>query len=162
LVRSQKLGRLVPGFVAHDAFNLAVELPVRGGASWESVPARLLGGLLMGLALLTVAQDANVDATVLGGGAQIEPLARRVWTVDLAVEVPAMLAGGVLLWRRQPLGYVAAAGLLFQYGLTPRAHGHPGPPARLHQRALGHQHHRRRPGVRRGLLRGPWRFSHGT
>jgi sulfite exporter TauE/SafE len=30
-----------------------------------------------------------------------------------------MLVGGVLLWRHRPLGYVADAGLLFQYGLTP-------------------------------------------
>jgi hypothetical protein len=27
----------------------------------------------------------------------------------------------VLLWRRHPLGYVGAAGLLLQYGLTPLA-----------------------------------------
>ena len=30
-----------------------------------------------------------------------------------------MLTGGVLLWRRHPLGYVVGAGLLLQYGLTP-------------------------------------------
>lgn len=30
-----------------------------------------------------------------------------------------MLTGGVLLWRRHPLGYVVGAGQLLQYGLTP-------------------------------------------
>jgi len=30
-----------------------------------------------------------------------------------------VLTGGVLLWRRHPLGYVVGAGLLLQYGLTP-------------------------------------------
>jgi hypothetical protein len=35
------------------------------------------------------------------------------------LEVPAVLVGGVLLKRRHPLGYVAGAGLLLQFGLTP-------------------------------------------
>jgi hypothetical protein len=29
-----------------------------------------------------------------------------------------VIVGGALLWRRQPLGYVAGAGLLLQYGLS--------------------------------------------
>ena len=32
-----------------------------------------------------------------------------------------MLIGGVLLWRRHPLGYISSVGLLLQYGLTPLA-----------------------------------------
>jgi uncharacterized membrane protein (DUF485 family) len=40
--------------------------------------------------------------------------------VDLSVEVPSVLLGG-LLWWRTPLGYAVAAGLLLQYGLTPVA-----------------------------------------
>jgi hypothetical protein len=42
-----------------------------------------------------------------------------VWIVDLTIEVPAVLIGGVLLWRRATLGYVVGAGLLLQFGLTP-------------------------------------------
>jgi len=84
------------------------------------VPARTVGGILVGLAFLTLAQDAGgAIVTALAGGAPSDPVAHRVWIVDLAVEVPAVLAGGVLLWRRQPLGYVAGAGLLLQFGLTP-------------------------------------------
>ena len=84
------------------------------------VPARAVGGILVGLALLTIGQDGSgAVATALAGGTAGEPLARHVWTVDLAVEVPAVLVGGVLLWRREALGYVAGAGLLFQFGLTP-------------------------------------------
>jgi hypothetical protein len=51
--------------------------------------------------------------------ARLRPSEDHVWNADLAVEVPAVLVGGVLLWRRRPLGYVAGAGLLLQYGLTP-------------------------------------------
>jgi hypothetical protein len=89
-----------------------------------AVPARLVGGLLIGLALLTIAQDASgAIGTALAGRALSDPLARPVWAVDLSVEVPAVLLGGWLLWRRRSLGYVAAAGLLLQYGLTPVALG---------------------------------------
>ena len=37
------------------------------------------------------------------------------------MEVPTILAGGVLVWRRATLGDLAAARLLFQFGLTPLA-----------------------------------------
>ena len=32
-----------------------------------------------------------------------------------------MIAGGLLLWRRRPLGYALSLALLLQYGLTPLA-----------------------------------------
>jgi hypothetical protein len=183
-------GALVPGFQAHDGFNLIVGLPLLLGVVWlahrgslvslllwpgalfyllytyaiylvgapfgplflvyvglvaltafttvflvasldsvavrhklaGSVPARTIGGVLVVLALMTVAQDAGgAIATALAGGTPIEPVARRVWTIDLALEVPAVLAGGALLWRRAPLGYVVGAGLLLQFALTPLA-----------------------------------------
>jgi hypothetical protein len=106
--------------------TLMVVASVDGGAVGArlagGVPARLAGGVLVGLALLTLGQDAGgAVATALAGGSAIDPLARHVWAVDLAVEVPAVLVGGVLLWRRAPLGYVAGAGLLLQFGLTPFA-----------------------------------------
>jgi hypothetical protein len=189
-ITTSTAGILLPGFRAHDAFNLAVALPVllamvwlahRGAliglllwpgvlfyvlytytlylvgapfgplflayvllvvlsgyaligvvASLDSmairarlagaVPARTAGGILVAFALITLAQDgAGAIATVLGGGSSSEPLARHVWTADLAIEVPALLIGGALLWRRFALGYVAGAGLLLQFGLTPVA-----------------------------------------
>jgi hypothetical protein len=87
-----------------------------------AVPVRGAGGLLVALGLMTLGQDAGgALATVFAGGAPLEPLARHVWTADLVLEVPAVLVGGVLLWRRHPLGYVAGAGLLLQFGLTPVA-----------------------------------------
>ena len=183
-------GILIPGFFAHDLFNLVVALPLLLAMLWAArrgslvglllwpgalfyvlytytqyllgapfgplflahillvvlsayatiallasidgdgmrrslgggVPARTAGGILVALALLTIGQDAGgALATVLAGGGAVEPLARSVWTADLAVEVPAVLAGGVLLWQRRPLGYAVGAGLLLQFGLTPIA-----------------------------------------
>jgi hypothetical protein len=84
-----------------------------------AVRPRVVGGLLVGLALLTVGQDGGgAVATALAGGAPIDPLARGVWIADLTLGVPAMLIVGGLLWRRVSLGYVAAAGLLLSFGLT--------------------------------------------
>lgn len=88
----------------------------------SAVPARRVGGLLIGLALLTIAQDASGAITTAASGAVPDhPLARAVWSVDLSIEAPLVLVGGVLLWLRRPIGYVAGAGLLLQYGLTPVA-----------------------------------------
>lgn len=42
---------------------------------------------------------------------------RGQWVVDGALGTPVLLLGGALLWRRAPLGYVAAAGLLLLSGL---------------------------------------------
>jgi hypothetical protein len=85
-----------------------------------AVPARTIGAILIGLAILTLAQDASgAVVTALAGGAPLDPLARHVWIADLTLEVPAMLLAGALLWRHKALGYVAGAGLLLQFGLTP-------------------------------------------
>jgi hypothetical protein len=84
-----------------------------------AVPPRIVGGIVVALALLTIVQDAGgAVATALAGDAPLDPAARGVWTADLTLAVPAMLVVGGLLWRRAALGYVAAAGLLLSFGLT--------------------------------------------
>jgi len=187
-VTKAEAGLLVPGFLAQDAYNLVVGLPILLALLWLAyrgsliglllwpgalfymlytyalylvgapfsvlflfyvalvavsayttigivasidgeqvrqrldgvVPTRTIGGILVGLAVLTLAQDASgAVVTALAGGAPLDPVARHVWIADLALEVPAMLIGGVLLWRHKTLGYVAGAGLLLQFGLTP-------------------------------------------
>jgi hypothetical protein len=83
------------------------------------VRPRLVGSVLVGLALLTLGQDATgAVTTALAGGGPIDPVARGVWIADLTLAVPAMLIVGGLLWRRVSLGYVAAAGLLLSFGMT--------------------------------------------
>jgi len=84
-----------------------------------AVPARIVGGILVALAFLTLAQDAGgAFVTAVSDNAPTDPAARHVWISDLALQAPAVLVAGVLLWRRQALGYVAGAGLLLQYGLS--------------------------------------------
>ena len=84
-----------------------------------AVPARMVGAVLVLLGLLTLAQDATgALLTALADDAPTDPAARHVWIADLVLQAPVVIVGGALLWRRWPLGYVAGAGLLLQYGLS--------------------------------------------
>jgi hypothetical protein len=81
------------------------------------VPARASGGLLVGLTgLFVVINVANI-VTALASRSAGTPDLVPVWIADFVAVVPACLVGGVLLWRREALGYVAGAGLLLQYSL---------------------------------------------
>jgi hypothetical protein len=81
-----------------------------------AVPARVVGGLLTGLTglfiLMNLADIASALITQTPAGAP----SVAAWVGDFAV-IPACLAGGILLWRRHALGYVAAPGLLLLYSL---------------------------------------------
>ena len=78
-----------------------------------AVPERAAGGILAGLGILF---SLRVIVVILGAHLNQTPVA----TTELAVMVadfmisPALIIGGVLLWRREALGYVTGMGLLFQ------------------------------------------------
>jgi hypothetical protein len=68
-----------------------------------TVPARAIGALLVVLGLLTLAQDTTgALVSALADDAPADPAARPVWISDLALQAPAVIVGGALLWRRQP------------------------------------------------------------
>jgi hypothetical protein len=69
--------------------------------------ALILLGVLFGLFVFGAVAGAIVDETPVAAGD------RGVHVADMMI-VPALIGGGYLLWRRQALGYVAGAGLLFQ------------------------------------------------
>ncbi len=81
------------------------------------VPARTAGGILAGLAILLIVRQIAIIVAALTNQTEVDTLERTLWIADFAVGCPALLAGGVLLWRRRALGYVAGAGLLLQYGV---------------------------------------------
>jgi len=83
------------------------------------VPARITGGVMIFLGIATLGQDASGAITAANAAAGTDPVARAIWFADLALEVPAMVLCGFLLWRRRPIAYVVAPGLLLQFGLTP-------------------------------------------
>lgn len=80
------------------------------------VPGRAAGGVLIGLAILFIVMDAYAVIAALLSHTPVDIQTQTPWIVDFIVECPALLIGGVLLWRRTALGYVAGAGLLLQIG----------------------------------------------
>jgi hypothetical protein len=79
------------------------------------VPARASAGILLGLAILIIVRQIAVMVMALAGQAPVDRVELSSWIADFTVAVPLLLGGGSLLWRRQPLGYVAGAGLLLGY-----------------------------------------------
>ncbi|HSJ60811.1 MAG TPA: hypothetical protein VK895_06230, partial [Jiangellaceae bacterium] len=78
---------------------------------FAAAPARGIGGALTVISLLAyVGLFANP-------GAAAELGYRGQWAVDAGLCTPVLLVGGLLLWRRAPLGYVTAAPLLFVSGV---------------------------------------------
>jgi hypothetical protein len=80
----------------------------------QDVPARTTGGFLVALALLFTTLWCALNVSALASGQEVDPVLRVVTTMDLGLQLPALFAGGVLLWRRAALGYVVCGGLLVQ------------------------------------------------
>lgn len=78
----------------------------------SKVHERLAGGVLAGFGLLFFAMRAGVVVQALAGRGQVTPEV-AVAVADLTI-MPLWIAGGISLWRKQPLGYACGAGLLFQ------------------------------------------------
>jgi hypothetical protein len=77
------------------------------------VPDRLCGGILAGLGLLFLLRAA---AVLIGAVASQTPLGETevaLNSTDFLI-TPIWLICGLLLWRREPLGYVTGLGVLFQ------------------------------------------------
>ncbi len=77
----------------------------------NQVSERLTGGILAGLGALFLVRSGSVIADAAVGGAAVAPTDLAVGIADFLVS-PVWVIGGVLLWRRQALGYVLGLGLL--------------------------------------------------
>ena len=97
---------------------IAVVVGIDGTAVRERlsdvVPVRLVGSFLAAVALLFTALWTALNLSAATGSSPIDPVLRVVTIMDLSVQLPALLLGGILLWRRAPIGYVVTAGLLLQ------------------------------------------------
>lgn len=77
------------------------------------VPEKFAGGIAAAFGAIFI-----IRVFVVSGGAIMDQ--GEIGIVDLATMIadflisPAMIIGGILLWREQPLGYTAGLGLLFQ------------------------------------------------
>ena len=97
---------------------IAVVVAVDGAAVRERlsgvVPVRPVGGFLAVVALLFTALWTMLNLSAATGSSPIDPVLRVVTIMDLSLQLPALLLGGIVLWRRAPIGYVVTAGLLLQ------------------------------------------------
>lgn len=79
----------------------------------NNVPARFAGGVLIVFGLLFFARSISQVAGLLTGQITLVDPEFGVQTADL-LTTPIWVIGGFQLWRKHPLGYAAATGLLFQ------------------------------------------------
>jgi len=78
-----------------------------------SVPEKFGGGVLVGLGVLFMAIAAAGMVTSIRNGIVIPDTEMGLHITDFLI-APAWIIGGVLLWRKKPLGYLGGMGLLFQ------------------------------------------------
>jgi hypothetical protein len=108
------------GLVTLSAFTVIGTLAsIDGGEVRQRLggaPARGVGAALVVIAVAAYAGLMGTAIAALGEPAS-EAAVRPLAVADWAVGTPVLVAGGVLLWRRAPLGYVAAPGLLLVSGL---------------------------------------------
>jgi hypothetical protein len=77
------------------------------------VAEKLCGGVLVGLGMLFFVRVAGIFASTLINQT-VMPATELALNVADFVLSPAMVIGGVLLWRSRSFGYVSGLGLLFQ------------------------------------------------
>lgn len=78
-----------------------------------AVPARAAGAVLAILAALFIGMQVVQVIAALATQAPLGDVDLPPFIADTVVLAPTWLAGGILLWRRRPLGYASGAGLLF-------------------------------------------------
>ncbi|MCJ7622237.1 MAG: hypothetical protein MUO76_01950 [Anaerolineaceae bacterium] len=78
-----------------------------------AVPERLAGGILTGFGLLFFLQVIGAIVNVLTHQTPISETELALHISDFLIS-PALVIGGVSLWKRKELGYVTSLGLLFQ------------------------------------------------
>ena len=78
-----------------------------------SVPERLGGGILIGLGALFFIRAIAQVVLILSGQLAPEGATGATLAADL-VTTPVWVVGGILLWRKRPLGHLSGLGLLFQ------------------------------------------------
>lgn len=80
------------------------------------VPERYIAGTLIGMGTLFFLMAASKLVSSAAGQMDIPWPEVAVQIADLSV-TPAWIAGGFLLWQKRGLGYIVAAGLLFQISM---------------------------------------------
>jgi uncharacterized membrane protein len=78
-----------------------------------AMPEKFAGGVLAGFGLLFFLRVIGVIVNALNSGTLVAETDLAVNVSDFFVS-PALVIGGIFLWRRKEFGYVTGLGLLFQ------------------------------------------------
>lgn len=78
-----------------------------------AVHERIAGGILVGMGFLFLLQVVGVMVNSLANQTPITETELATHVSDFLIS-PALVIGGMLLWRRKEFGYVSGLGLLFQ------------------------------------------------
>jgi hypothetical protein len=78
-----------------------------------SVPEKVAAGILAGLGLLFLLRVIALLVSALANQTLVADTELAAHVSDVLI-APALILGGVLLWRREAFGYVMGLGLLFQ------------------------------------------------
>ncbi|HEX3045113.1 MAG TPA: hypothetical protein VHY08_10180 [Bacillota bacterium] len=81
-----------------------------------NVSARISGGILIGLAVLSISRQSALMVNTLINKTIMAPQLLAQCIDDFTL-LPVLFLGGFFLWKKKPLGYVAGAGLLIVYGV---------------------------------------------
>jgi hypothetical protein len=81
------------------------------------VLVRTTAGMFILIGLLFVIVDVFLIVTTLASRVPVSSTLYASFVTDFTIQLPELLVVGILLWRREALGYVAAPGLLFQGGV---------------------------------------------
>jgi hypothetical protein len=79
---------------------------------WGAVPAKSCGAILAGAGVLIFARVIGILANAVIRRTSVAATDAALDVTDFLMS-PALIIGGVLLWRRKALGYVTGLGLLF-------------------------------------------------
>jgi hypothetical protein len=78
-----------------------------------AVHERIVGGILIGMGFLFLLQVVGIMVNSLANQTLITETELATHVSDFLIS-PALVIGGLLLWRRKEFGYVSGLGLLFQ------------------------------------------------
>jgi hypothetical protein len=62
-------------------------------------PARAIGGILILIGILFTAVDGFLIVTALATHTPVDATTHTSWIADFTIQLPALLLGGILLWR---------------------------------------------------------------
>ena len=83
----------------------------------KNVPARTFGAILVAFGILILLRQTWLILDTVINDKTIVTQELAVWIDDYIFGSPAMIIGGVLLWRRKSLGYVLGPGLFLVFGI---------------------------------------------